>query len=144
MGKRALSLLFALLLFFATSQPVGANTTIDGLTNQRRAELGLRQLRTPDWLNQVARRRAHQIRWNFVHDFDWTRNIRGCYRGYGENIMYRIPAAPNPARYAFRAFWNSPTHRVLMVGHWTVTNSAVYIAPNGGQYVVQLFVLRCT
>lgn len=144
--RRIARLLLALALGFmlatAWASFTRANTTLDGLTNSLRQANGLAQLQTSQRLTALAQERARQIVSDFSHNFWWL-DDSGCTQAWGENIMYLIPAADNPAQYAYEAFRDSPTHYANMVGDYTHQGSAVFIAANGGQYVVQLFGKGC-
>lgn len=128
----------ALLLVVSTAV---AHDGVDALTNDFRAQNGLHSLQTSPILTQFAEQRAREIVSDFSHDFGWW-DASGC-RGVGENIHYRIPAASDPASYSVQAWINSPGHRANMLGDWDVQGSAIYLAPNGGHYAVQLFGFDC-
>lgn len=115
-----------------------AHDGIHRLTNEFRQENARKRLRTNDHLNWLARRRARQIVGDFSHQFWWGDRTR-C-RGTSENIAYRIPAVEGfKARWFVSAWIGSDVHRRNMLGQWDRMGSAIYVAPNGGMYGVQLF-----
>lgn len=134
----------ALALILALSAPLltVAHRGIDWRTNGYRAAHDLRRLPISTRLHDLAARRARQISVNWGHDFWWGPKS-GCTGGWGENIAYRNPPPDNPGRWFFRAWRDSLPHREVMLGRWSRMASAVYVAPNGGMYAVQLFGLRC-
>lgn len=128
-------------------QLVDADAGIDGGTNAYRQSQGLPSLATSNVLTQFAAERARQI-WsptgmgeNFYHQYWWW-GPSGC-QSIGENLVYRIPAASDPAAYAVQAWINSAPHRANMLGDFQVIGSATYIGPEGGQYSVELFGKNC-
>lgn len=137
-----LALLLGYILGVSLATVTRANVAMDSLVNSYRSSQGLRSLTTSPRLTDLAQRRAHQIKDNFAHDFWWI-SQSGCTQGWAENIMYRRPAADNPVSYAFNAFMGSPTHYANIVGDYTHLGSAVWLAPDGGQYVAQLFGKGC-
>lgn len=130
-----------LTMLTALTDPAMAHSGIDWRTNKYRAWHGLRQLPVSSVLYQIARQRSRQIVGNFSHDFWWW-GRSGC-DWVGENIAYRRPKPDNVGLYFFRAWRDSPPHRVVMLGRWSVMASAVYLAPDGGAYAVQLFGSGC-
>lgn len=112
---------------------------IDRRTNSFRERNGRHELRTPSWLRHVARQRVRQLDdGGFYHRFDWL-NGTPCRAG-GENLAYRKPPPENPGLYFFRAWRESYSHRKVMLGRgWDAMASAVWLAPDGRMYAVQLF-----
>lgn len=146
MDRTIARIILALLLGYCfgllLAQVVRGNTALDSLVNNYRTSQGLRALTTSARLTELAQQRAYQIKDNFAHDFWWL-DQSGCTRAWGENIMYRRPAADDPVTNAFNAFMGSAPHYANIVGSYTHQGSAVWLAPDGGQYVVQLFAKGC-
>jgi uncharacterized protein YkwD len=118
-------------------------TAHDGLiwaTNRFRLNHGLPWLWTNDNLDRLAHQRARQIVGDgFFHRFDWV-NQTHCEVG-GENLAYRMPALDSHRIGWFMDAWrDSPTHRDMMLGRgWKRMGAAIYVAPDGAMYGVQLF-----
>jgi uncharacterized protein YkwD len=144
-GHRSwLACVLALVLAVAPASPVSANQQLNDLTNRYRVNHGLKRLWTSDHLQHLAGLRAREIYYGaFEHSWWWINRVpNSC--GWGENILYRIPAVDdNRGAYAFRRFRDSPVHRKNLLGRWNKMASAIFIAPNGGMYVAQLFVKNC-
>lgn len=141
--RKIIALVLAGALSLAVVSPATANTNIDGFTNAYRVRHGLPQLKTTDRLHFLASQRARQIVDAFQHDFAWMSKLkRDNLCGVGENIAWRRPKAGWPAKWAFEAWRDSPSHRENMLGGWSHQASAIYFAPDGGMYAVQIFVLR--
>jgi len=145
--RQLLAAMVAAFILLIASVPAGnAEAGIDGATNAYRQSLGLPAIAGSGTLTEFAQQRAQQIYSpttgaNFYHQYWWW-GPSGC-NGIGENIVYRIPAADNPADYAVTAWIQSEPHRQNMIGDWDIMGSATYIAPDGGQYSVQLFGEDC-
>lgn len=130
----------ALILTALIPSAVSAHDGINRLTNEFRIERGRRPLRTNDNLQRIANDRARAIYYNgFYHDFSWWSRTR-C-SAIGENIAYRRPALERArGRWFFKAWRDSRPHRHNMLGWgWRRHASAIFLAPDGGMYGVQLF-----
>lgn len=114
-----------------------AQQQIDHQTNVLRRENGLRRLPTNDNLIRLARMRARQISRNWGHNFAWMSQTRCSWAG--ENIAYRNPPPDSPARWLFEVWRDSKPHLANMLGDFDRMGSAIFFAPNGGMYGVQLF-----
>lgn len=141
-ARLILAALLGFILAAALTTVAEGHERLDRLTNRYRVAHDLHRLKYSARLHYLARKRAREIVTNFSHQYWWINRSR-CTRAWGENIMYRIPAPEHRALYAFRAFRDSPPHRANMLGRYTHRGSAIYVAPNGGMYVVQLFGRRC-
>jgi uncharacterized protein YkwD len=139
--RRLLAAALAAVLLLTAAQPAYAHDWLVSRTNAFRVDHDLRPLRTNDNLDRLAHRRARQIVGDgFFHSFEWV-NQTHCEVG-GENLAYRKPALPYGERVAWfiEAWKNSPTHRALMLGTgWRRMGAAIYVAPDGAMYGVQLF-----
>lgn len=134
---RAAALLLAVAAALTPSLGLG-HDGIDARTDRFRAEHGRRELRSPDWLHDLARARARALwRLGFYHAFYWVPSR--CGSG-GENLAYREPPPERPGRYFFRAWRGSDPHRRNMLRRGCdVTASHAWVAPDGRMYAVQLF-----
>ena len=114
------------------------------LTNQKRAERGLKPL-TANWeLSRVARYKSQDMRDKnyFSHTsptygspFKMIKDFGITYRAAAENIAYgqRTP------QQVVNAWWNSDGHRANMIGNFTEIGVG-YVAD--GNYWTQMFILR--
>lgn len=141
-----LALALGFMLAFSYGSLTRADAGIDGGTNAYRNSQGLGSIATSNLLTSLAAQRAQQIYSpntgaNFFHDFWWW-DDSGC-RGIGENLVYRLPADSDPSGYAVQAWIDSASHRANLLGDWDVTGSAIYFAPDGGEYAAQLFGKDC-
>lgn len=139
--RRSGAFFVALVLALAPAQAF-AHAGINRLTNDFRVDHGLRPLRTNDNLVRLARIRAEQISRVWGHQFWWL-NQTSCKWG-GENIAMRRPATEpgTRARWFFRMWRDSTSHREQMLGHYHRMASAIYISPDGAMWGVQIFCRR--
>lgn len=126
---------------------VGANTTIDALTNNIRVAHELNSLPNYAPLQALASRRAQEISVHFDHPTDWQpyfATLPSCARGIGENIAYRTTLAGFSTPEGFvEAWYESGPHRENMLGTWTYMASSMLVAADGRTYAVQEFLLGC-
>jgi uncharacterized protein YkwD len=137
--RRALAVVLVAALAF-TPSPASAHDSLVAATNRFRHNHGLARLWATDNLDRLAHERVRQIVGDgFFHRFDWVNHTR-CEVG-GENLAYRKPALEDGrVRWFMDAWKDSPTHRAMMLGKgWKRMGAAIFIAPDGAMYGVQLF-----
>lgn len=142
LARLILAAALGFMLAFSWAAFTRANEYMDSLINQYRLANGRPALVTSPTLTALADQRAREIVTAYEHNYWWI-DQSGCTQGWGENLMFRVPAADDPVLHAFNAFLASGPHDANMLGDFTHVGTAVYIGPDGGQYVVQLFGKGC-
>ena len=146
LGALAASLM-ALALLPATPSPAAAagGTGFVDMANGYRADAGRGPVAYHSVINTIAIERGRQIAraGQIGHDFDYLRrrfDEEGiCWRGFGEIVAMNGSGALS----AFGTQWyNSPTHRDIMLGDYTHASGSRESA-DGRWYGVMIFVKIC-
>jgi uncharacterized protein YkwD len=146
MRRRVAAVAIALLILFLNGSQALGDAGIDSGTNAYRIQNGRPALATWLPLQTVADMRVIEISTVFDHVTNWQRLfdlLPNCLSALGENIGFRT--SPADSMWFVNAWIASPEHAANMLGWgWDWQASAIYVAPDGRTYGVQLFADGCT
>ncbi|MGH2357896.1 MAG: S-layer homology domain-containing protein [Candidatus Limnocylindria bacterium] len=140
----------ALLLSVAVTPVAGVPASqLVIVANGYRADAGLPLVSVHDAVQQIASERADHMAatGDFSHDFDYvTRRfdeLGVCWQGYGEIIAWHS-GTPQPDYQRFGQQWyNSATHRAIMLGNYDVAGGGVATADDDRHYGAMVWVHLC-
>jgi len=126
----------------------------DGLraaANEYRTDAGLEPVVGTALLDDIASHRASQmVASNLLeHDIDYVtsrlNNAGVCWQGVGEIIAWEAGWPSYDYDRTVLAWWNSPTHRDIMMGSaYNAAGGAWRTASDGAHYSVMVFVTLCS
>lgn len=151
LAAASLAALLALGAIAATTSPAEATSRGDGLrraANDRRASEGLKPVRGTALLDDIADKRADNMRdrKELNHDMDYVRQRLAkagvCWSAFGEIV------AGSGGTYSYKStmtqWWNSDMHHaILMRPGYDIAGGSWKTAANGRHYSVMIFVDRC-
>jgi hypothetical protein len=126
--------------------PASADQGLTALTNNIRTNAGLTALQPSAILDQIALKRAHEISENFAH-----RSINpeidanfSCWEEWGGIIEWAKPISDVTDQILVQRWYESPEHRVIMLGNYDLIGSATYVqASTNTVWAVEIFLRTC-